>query len=91
MGIEGFATDTMCLDYIVLVGGKVISKLNGSPLDVVTDDSGVKYFQFECEPPEPPQFEDQTTRAYRSKHPYRMTVRADQVIAIVQEPINDED
>ncbi len=88
MGIESFVNEDLSLDHIVLAGGKVIDKLSGEDFDVVTDEAGVKYFRFACEPLEIPPFENRIELSnYIDQNSVIMTVRADQVIAIVEREI----
>lgn len=98
MGIEHFDPECSAsnepewlTDYVLLVGGTVLSKTTGENLQVVTDDEGVKYFQFQYDPREEFNFlhdphEPLSSVEFREKYPSRMTVRADQVIGIVQQP-----
>lgn len=75
----------MSTDYLLLKGGTVLYKLNGEDFTVVTDNAGVKYLQFlwsldGVDPDDPGLVSE-----YQRKHPLRMTVRADEVIGIGQQ------
>ncbi len=84
MSLEQFLDSEACTDYVILLGGQVLSKANGEGIEVLFDDEGVKYFRFTVQFGEEPPVSSRHWDYYMS-HAEQVTVRADHVIGFSQE------
>ncbi len=79
MSIEQFLDPEAYIDFVVLLGGKVLEKANGQPIEVITDDEGVKFFRFLWRSP----LADDSQ--YYESHAELLTIRADQVVGFSEQ------